>query len=440
MKKVAVIGAGYVGLTSAACLAHLGHSVVCGEAVEEKVERLSRGEIPIVEPGLGEIVVECLANGRLKFVRGASAATEDAEFIFLCVPTPQLEDGSADMSYIEEVAKEIGPALRPGTVVVSKSTVPVGSASVVEGALGRDDVFVVSNPEFLREGTAVGDFLHPDRIVIGCTNEQVANRVAALYAPLHSRIMITDPASAETIKYASNAYLATKVSFANAIANLCESVGANVNDVIEGMGLDPRIGIEFMSPGPGWGGSCLPKDTAALIKTAGDAGYDFKLLKGVIAANDEQKQVVVRKVKKSVGGELAGKRIAVWGLTFKANTDDLRFSPAVEIVRKLSDEGASVVAYEPTLASSPGAESKSKVKSNFAKVLVRGIKTVDDPVSACTGADTLVVLTEWEEFKVVSFEKVANEMGNPSIVDARNLLDAEHVRRLGFSYEGIGLV
>src|SRR3954471_7861667 len=351
MSRVAVIGTGYVGLTTGAYLAHLGHDVVCADVIPEKVERLSRGEIPIVEAGLGELVQEGLAGGRLSFVLGSATAAAQAEFIFLCVPTPQGESGAADLSYVEQAAREIAPVLQPDSIVINKSTVPVGSTRVVEQALGRDDVTVVSNPEFLREGSAVYDCLHPDRIVIGSDDQAAAIRVAGLFEQIQAPLIVTDPASAETIKYASNAFLATKVSFVNAVANLCEAVGADVREVVLGMGYDKRIGFEFLKPGPGWGGSCFPKDTRAMVHIAEDAGYDFNLLRGVIAVNDEQYERMAAKVERAAGGSVQGRKVAAWGLTFKARTDDLRDSPAIEVIRRLMARGATVCAYDPAIGS-----------------------------------------------------------------------------------------
>ena len=290
---IAVIGTGYVGLTTGACLAHLGFHVVCADIDADKVARLEAGEIPIVEDGLDKIVADAVADGRLRFVVGAAGAAADADIVFLCVPTPQDEDGSADLSYIEAAAGEIGPVLRPGAVVVNKSTVPVGSTRVVERVLRRPDVAVVSNPEFLREGTAVNDFLHPDRVVIGGDDAAAAERVAALYRDLDTQILITDAASAETIKYAANGFLAMKISFVNAVAALCEAVGADVHHVIEGIGSDQRIGRAFLRPGPGWGGSCFPKDSRALVSIAAKHGYDFSMMRGVIAVNEEQRERMV---------------------------------------------------------------------------------------------------------------------------------------------------
>src|SRR3954471_21088313 len=323
MAKIAVIGTGYVGLTTGACFAHMGHKVVCADIDPAKVESLSAGVIPIVELGLQDLVEEGIAGGRLAFVLGGANAAKDCEIAFLCVPTPQGDDGSADLSYIEEAAREIGPVLPYEAVVVNKSTVPVGSTKVVERVLGRHDVAVVSNPEFLREGSAVSDFLKPDRVVIGSDDQSAATRVANLYHAHTGHVLVTDPASAETIKYAANAFLATKISFVNAVAAVCEAVGADVADVVLGIGYDKRIGHEFLKPGPGWGGSCFPKDTRAMVRIAEDAGYDFNFLKGVVVVNDEQRERMIAKVERAVGGDLTTSTIAAWGLTFKANTDDL---------------------------------------------------------------------------------------------------------------------
>jgi UDPglucose 6-dehydrogenase len=421
MSQIAVIGAGYVGLTTAACFSSLGHDVVCADIDEERVARLSDGEIPIVEAGLEALVREGMEGGRLRFVVGAETAARSAEFAYLCVPTPQGADGSADLSYIETAARQIGPVLPAEAVVINKSTVPVGSTRAVERVLGRDDVVVVSNPEFLREGSAVHDFLNPDRIVIGSDDQSAAVRVASLYIGVTAPIIVTDPASAETIKYASNAFLATKISFVNAIAAVCEAVGADVKDVVLGMGYDKRIGHEFLRPGPGWGGSCFPKDSRALVHIAESAGYSFDLLKGVITVNDDQFHRVVAKIRTMVGGDLSGVRLGVWGLTFKARTDDTRDSPALRIVSLLTEAGADVRAYDPAV-----------------KGPVDGVVPAADPYSVCEGAEALVVLTEWDEFRWLDFDKVAGLMAAPRIVDARNLLDRPALERRGFAYTGIG--
>jgi UDPglucose 6-dehydrogenase len=420
MSRIAVVGTGYVGLTTGACFAHLGHDVVCADIVPEKVERLSRGEIPIVETGLENLVADGLRSGRLRFVLTAARAVPDAQFVYLCVPTPEGLDGAADLTYLEAAATEIRDLLVEGAVVVNKSTVPVGSTKVVERVLRRPDVAVVSNPEFLREGTAVHDFLHPDRIVVGSDDQGAAIRVAALYLGVPAPLIVTDPATAELIKYAANAFLATKLSFINAIAAVAEHVGADVADVVVGIGSDKRIGQEFLKPGPGWGGSCFPKDTKALVRIAEDAGYDFSLLRGVIAVNTEQRERVVAKIR-AAAGQLAGARVAVWGLTFKGRTDDRRDSPSLAVVERLLEEGADVVAFDPTVTAP-----------------IPGIGFTTDPYGACDGADVLAVLTDWDEFRWLDLTKVAGAMAGATIVDARNLLDRNEVRRLGFEYVGIG--
>ncbi|HEY5886142.1 MAG TPA: UDP-glucose/GDP-mannose dehydrogenase family protein [Acidimicrobiales bacterium] len=425
MAEVAVIGAGYVGLTTAACFSHLGHKVVCADIDEARIEALARGEVPIVEQGLDAVVREGLDSGRLTFVVGAAVAAVQAEFVYLAVPTPQGPDGSADLSYIERVAHEIGPVLAPESIVINKSTVPVGSTGVVERALERSDVYVVSNPEFLREGSAVQDFLHPDRVVIGADDQSAAIRVASLYVGVPAPLMVTDPASAETIKYASNAFLATKLSFINAVATICDAVGADVNDVVLGMGYDKRIGHDFLRPGPGYGGSCFPKDTSALVRIAEDAGYDFGLLRSAMAVNEEQFDRVAAKIEAMVGGDLSGCRLALWGLTFKARTDDRRESPALHVARRLLDAGAVLQAHDPTVGDGPLAE-------------LPAIEVSSDPYAACEGAEALVVLTEWDEFRWLDFDKVASVMASPRIMDTRNLLERAALIRRGFAYEGLG--
>ncbi len=418
--RIAVIGAGYVGLTTGACFSELGHDVVCADVDAGKIDRLRKGEIPIHEAGLEEMVRAGIENGRLRFTTDSASIVGDADFVYLCVPTPQAADGSADLSFIESAAAEISPRLRPGTVVVNKSTVPVGSTRLVERAMGRSDVPVVSNPEFLREGTAVDDFLNPDRVVIGSDDQAAAGRVAALYLGVRAPIMVTDPASAETCKYAANAFLATKLSFVNAIAAVCEAVGADVNDVLLGMGYDHRIGHDFLRPGPGWGGSCFPKDTRALISIAEGAGYDFSLLKGAVDVNDEQLDRIAGKVAQKI--DLDGAKVAMLGLAFKAGTDDIRESPAIEVAKRLVAAGATVRAFDPAVSD----------------VSVEGIETVGDAYAACEGADALVVATEWDDFKWLDLDKIADTMAQRHVVDARNLLDRAALRRRGFTYQGVG--
>jgi len=426
---IAVVGAGYVGLTTSACLAHLGHEVVCADIDAERVARLRKGEVPILEDGLVALITEGLAAKRLSFVVGAAVAARGADVVFLCVQTPQGEDGSADLSFVESVAREIAPVLVPRAIVVNKSTVPVGSTRFVQRVLAEagttEHVTVASNPEFLREGQAVHDFLHPDRIVIGCEDPESAVRVSELYRGVHAPVLVTDPASAEMIKYASNAFLATKISFINAIANLCEAVDADVREVAIGMGYDARIGFQFLHPGPGFGGSCFPKDVAALLHTARDAGYDFELLDGVVDVNRGQHDRIVDKVRAAAGGSLAGAEVAVWGLTFKADTDDLRDSPSLVIASKLIAAGATVRGYDPVAGETAG-------------VRMPELDVRSDPYDAAAGADVVALLTEWEELRWLDFERVRSLMRRPAVVDARNLLDPSAMRRRGFDYTGVG--
>ena len=431
--RLGVVGTGYVGLTTGACFAHLGHHVVCGDVDERKVTMLNDGHIPIVEEGLEAIVNESRAAGLLEFVLGAEAAAEGADIVFLCVPTPQGDDGSADLSYIETAAAQIAPVLRPGAVVVNKSTVPVGSTLAVERVLQRDDVFVVSNPEFLREGTAVRDFLHPDRVVIGSANRGAAERVAELYATIDTPILITDPASAETIKYAANGFLAMKISFVNAVAAMCEAVGADVAAVVDGIGSDQRIGSQFLRPGPGWGGSCFPKDSRALVKIAEDHGYNFTMMRGVIDVNDEQLERMVAKIRSATGrldGDLTGVTVGALGLTFKAGTDDLRESPALAIIAELRSLGAAVRAYDPTTVGE---------LTPHQTVVLDGIDLVSDALHVADGADVIVVFTEWPDFAKIDLAGLAARLPRAvTIVDTRNLLDPVLVREAGLEYDGVG--
>jgi UDPglucose 6-dehydrogenase len=431
--RLGVVGTGYVGLTTGACFAHIGHHVVCGDIDQRKVDLLNDGQIPIVEDGLEQIVRDARSAGRLEFVLGAAAAAADADIVFLCVPTPQSEDGSADLSYIEIAAAQIAPILKPGAVVVNKSTVPVGSTLAVEAVLQRDDVFVVSNPEFLREGTAVGDFLQPDRVVIGSANRAAAEKVAALYDSIDTPIIITDPASAETIKYAANGFLAMKISFVNAVAAMCEAVGADVAAVVEGIGSDQRIGRQFLNPGPGWGGSCFPKDSRALVKIAEDHGYNFSMMKGVVEVNDEQRARMVDKVAKAVGrhhSNLTGVTVGAMGLTFKAGTDDLRESPAMAIIAELRRAGANIRAFDPTTCGE---------LSPHQEIALAGIELTSALIDVADGADVICVFTEWPEFAEVDLEQVAQRAGaGTTMVDMRNLFDPAAVKNAGLGYDGVG--
>jgi UDPglucose 6-dehydrogenase len=418
--QVAVIGAGYVGLVTGAGLAYLGHTVRLGERDPEKLETLAAGKVPFFEAGLDRLLEEGIENKLLSFHSDNKEAAEGARVVFIALPTPPDEDGSADTSYIEGALDELGPLLVAGTVVVLKSTVPVGSVARFQARLDGFgvDATVISNPEFLREGSAVGDFLHPDRIVIGTRSQEAAEVMMELYQSLQAPVVVTDPPSSEMIKYASNAYLATRITFANAIANLCESVGADVKDVLLGMGYDRRVGFHFLNPGPGYGGSCFPKDTRALVAIAEDAGYDFSLLKGVIEVNELQRHRVVDKVKAAI--DLDGATVGLWGLAFKAGTDDIRESPAVFLAEELMAAGATVQAFDPEAAH------------------VEGVIRVDDAIQAAKGADVLLIATEWPEFQAVDLRAVRAAMASAHIIDARNILDPAAVRHLGMRYEGIG--
>ncbi len=429
-RRIAVIGSGYVGLTTGACLASLGHRVVCADVDEAKVERLRRGVVDILEPGLPELVAENQAAERLEFVLGARDAVarrdgEPVDVVFLCVPTPMGEGGAADLAAVRAVAAEIRHLLPAGCVVVNKSTVPVGTAEATRRLLNRRDVAVVSNPEFLREGSAVHDFLHPDRIVVGSDAQDAAERVAALYSRLGAPTVLTDAASAEMVKYAANCFLAMKLSYINALAELCDVLGTDIADVTEGMGHDRRIGQAFLRPSPGWGGSCLPKDTSALVQVAAAAGIELPLVTASIAANERQLRIMVDKIADAVGGELGGKRLGLLGLTFKAGTDDLRGSPALAVARLLRERGAELTGYDPACrAAVPGRTDD--------------VTVVDEPLRAAKDADALVVLTEWPEFRSLDWDAVASALVGRVVVDCRNLLDPDVLRRAGIGWIGVG--
>ncbi len=436
-RRVVVVGAGYVGLTTGACLASLGHRVICADVDEAKVERLRDGVVGLREDRLADLVVEGVAAGRLSFVVGASAALKElerdgtpVEVMFLCVPTPMGVGGVADLAAVEAVIEETRDALPQGCVVVNKSTVPVGTSLRTVELLDRADIGVVSNPEFLREGSAVHDFLHPDRIVVGSAQQDAAERVAALYARLGAPTVLTDAASAEMIKYAANCYLAMKLSYVNAIAELCERLDADVADVTEGIGYDKRIGQAFLSPGPGWGGSCLPKDTHALLQAADAADFEFRLLRAAIDTNTRQYQRMVDKIRTAVTGKRTGslsrRRIALFGLTFKAGTDDLRDSPALGVAALLRQAGAELVAYDPG------------VDPDTCPIDTTLLTVVDDPYEAVRDAEAVVVLTEWPAFRALDWTRLATLIGARVVVDTRNLLDADVIRRAGFTWIGVG--
>lgn len=424
-RRLAVIGTGYVGLSTGVCMAHLGHHVVCVDIDGGKIDRLRRGEATIVEHRLPELLREGIDSGRLSFTTDGAAAVAEAEFVFMCVQTPQGDDGSADLRHLYAALDSLAPALRAGTVVINKSTVPVGTAREAQRRLGRTDVHVASNPEFLREGSAIDDFLEPDRVVVGCDDQAAGARVADLYRKLGAPTLVTDPATSETVKYASNAFLATKLSFVNDMAALCEALSANIDDVVIGMGLDRRIGKDFLRPGPGWGGSCFPKDSRALINIADNVGHDFGLMRSVVESNLRQFDRIAGRIEAVLGRPLAGASIAVWGLTFKAGTDDLRDSPSLEIVGRLLAAGASITAYDPTVSAPSPA-------------LPAGVQIASSAIDAARGSQCLVVLTEWIEFAAADPAEVAEVIAERRVFDGRNILTAEAWVDHGFTYARIG--
>ncbi|WP_439379523.1 UDP-glucose dehydrogenase family protein [Amycolatopsis lexingtonensis] len=427
-EHIGIVGAGYVGLTSAACFARLGHRVTCVDTEASKVAELGRGVVSIAEPGLAELVAQGLGDGTLTFTT-AQAELHGADLVFLCLPTPPAEDGRPDLGVLEQAVPQLGRLLRPGCVVVTKSTVPVGTAARLPGLLGRDDLPVAANPEFLREGHAVDDFLHPDRVVVGTDppGSAAAVRVARLYEPAGAPVVTTDSASAELAKYASNAFLAVKLSYVNVLAELCERFGADVREVARTMGLDARIGPEFLAPGPGWGGSCLPKDTSALLHAADSAGVDFGILRDAVRVNARQRARVVRAVRQAVtgspAGSLAGARVGLLGLAFKAGTGDLRDSPALAVAEDLARAGAELTAHDPAVGRVPGASA---------------VQVVDDPYLVAKDAAALVVLTEWPEFRDLDWPRLAASAARPVVVDTRNLLDPAALADAGFTHVGVG--
>jgi UDPglucose 6-dehydrogenase len=429
-----MIGTGYVGLVSGACFADFGHHVTCVDKDNNKIAALQRGEMPIYEPGLDDLVATNVKAGRLSFTTALTAPVAEAEVVFVAVGTPSRRgDGHADLSYVYAAAKEIATALDGFTLVVTKSTVPVGTGDEVERII-RDarpdaDVAVVSNPEFLREGAAIRDFKLPDRIVVGTDDKRAAEVMAALYRPLYlnrSPIMTTGRRTAELIKYAANAFLATKITFINEIADLCERVGADVQEVARGIGLDNRIGSKFLHAGPGFGGSCFPKDTLALIKTGQDHEAPMRIVETVAAVNDARKRAMARKVTAALGKSLRNKTIAVLGLTFKPNTDDMRDAPSIPLITALQDMGAEVRVYDP-------------IGMIQAKKVLPELTYCADEYECAKGADALVIVTEWEQFRALDLERLKNVMtAKPALIDLRNIYPAEDVRRAGFIYESVG--
>ena len=431
--RVAMIGTGYVGLVSGACFADFGHEVTCVDKDAGKIAALGRGEVPIYEPGLNDLVAANTRAGRLKFTGDLPAAVKAADAVFIAVGTPSRRgDGHADLSFVYDAAREIAAALDGFTVVITKSTVPVGTGDEVERIIRetrpKAEFAVVSNPEFLREGAAIRDFKLPDRIVVGSEDARAREVMSELYRPLYlnrSPIMFTDRRTAELIKYAANAFLATKITFINEIADLAEKVGADVQEIARGIGLDNRIGSKFLHAGPGFGGSCFPKDTVALLKTGQDNDAPLRIVEAVVAVNDARKRAMARKVAHALGGELRGKTIAVLGLTFKPNTDDMRESPSIPLITALQDMGAKVRAYDPT-----GMEQ--------AKPLLPNVAFCMDAYDCAEGACALVIVTEWEQFRALDFARLKKTMARPVLVDLRNIYRPEEVARHGFAYEGVG--
>jgi len=438
--KITVIGTGYVGLVSGACLAEVGNDVLCLDVDPAKIKILEDGGIPIYEPGLQEMVQRNVAAGRLHFTTDVARAAHFGTVQFIAVGTPPGEDGSADMQYVTAAARNIGKHMTDYKVIVDKSTVPVGTADVVRAAVADElqkrgvttPYSVVSNPEFLKEGAAIDDFMKPDRIVVGCDDEEAALNMRALYAPFqrnHDRLIVMDVRSAELTKYAANAMLATRISFMNELANLAEKLGADIENVRRGIGSDPRIGYDFLYAGAGYGGSCFPKDVKALIKTAAaDAGMKLQVLTAVEAANDAQKHVLSTKVKERFGDKLAGKHFAMWGLAFKANTDDMREATSREVIKDLLAAGATVTAYDPV--------AMAEARHHFPDAA--GLTYADNQAGALAGADALIIVTEWKEFRSPDFDAIKAALKAPVIFDGRNLYDPRVVRGMGFEYLAIG--
>lgn len=432
--RIAMIGSGYVGLVSGACLADFGHEVVCIDKDPAKIAALEEGRMPIYEPGLDALVAENVRQGRLTFSTDLRPAVARAQAVFIAVGTPSRRgDGFADLSYVYAAAREIAEALTGPTVVVTKSTVPVGTGDEVERILreARPDleVGVASNPEFLREGAAIGDFKRPDRIVIGAEDARTAAVMQDVYRPLYlnqAPILLTGRRTAELTKYAANAFLATKITFINEIADLCEQVGANVQEVARGIGLDNRIGGKFLHAGPGYGGSCFPKDTLALVRTAQEHGTPVRIVETVVAVNDQRKRAMARKVITACGGSVRGKRVALLGLTFKPNTDDMRDAPSLSIIAGLQDAGAAIIAYDPE-----GMEQ--------ARPLLDGVAYAEDAYACAEGADALVIVTEWNAFRALDLARLKGLMRAPVLVDLRNVYASGEAERHGFAYSGVGV-
>jgi UDPglucose 6-dehydrogenase len=430
--RIAMIGTGYVGLVSGACFADFGHRVTCVDKDKAKIDGLNAGLMPIWEPGLEALVTANVARGRLSFTTEVAEAVADAEAVFIAVGTPARRgDGHADLSFVFEAVRELAALIQPGTVVVTKSTVPVGTGDRIAEILreeGVTEVSIASNPEFLREGAAIADFKHPDRIVVGAEDDRAQEVLKEIYRPLflnRAPILFTGRRTAELTKYAANAFLAVKISFINEIADLCEAVDADVQDVARGIGLDNRIGPKFLHAGPGYGGSCFPKDTVALLQTADSAGIDQRIVRTTVEVNDDRKAKMVDRVVRAAGGDVKGKRIAILGLAFKPNTDDMREAPSIPLIKGLVERGAVVTAFDP-------------VARHQAEQVLGGIEFAEDAHAAAAGADALVIVTEWDEFRALDLVKIASSMRGRVLVDLRNVYDREEAAEAGLAYVGIG--
>ncbi|MCK4642135.1 UDP-glucose/GDP-mannose dehydrogenase family protein [bacterium] len=429
--KITVIGTGYVGLITATCFAELGNHVIGVDVDVEKLKKLRNGESPIYEPGLTELLKKNIKEGRLTFTEDSKEAVKESSIIYIAVGTPQADDGSADLSYLVSAIKHFAPAIDHKVIIVNKSTVPVGTGNyvkqlLIEENISEDLFAVVSNPEFLKEGSAVNDFMYPERVVVGSDKKEAAEVIAKLYGPLTDKIIKTNILSAELIKYASNGFLATKISFINEISNICDKVGANVREVAYGMGLDTRIGGKFLNAGIGYGGSCFPKDTLALIDIADKLNYEFKILKKVVEVNHDQRKVYYAKIKKELG-DLKGKKIAVWGLAFKDNTDDVRESPALDIIPWLLNDGAEVFAYDPI------------AQENAAVLLPESVNYVKDAYDTLNDADALLIITDWKEFRQVNLSEIKKRLKTPLIIDGRNMYSRDDMDENGLTYIGMGI-
>jgi UDPglucose 6-dehydrogenase len=430
--RIAMIGTGYVGLVSGACFADFGHDVCCIDKDASKIEGLNEGKMPIWEPGLEALVKANVERERLTFTTDLASGVEGAEGIFIAVGTPARRgDGHADLSYVFGAVRELARHVKPGTVIVTKSTVPVGTGDEIERILkeeGVEGVSVASNPEFLREGAAIADFKHPDRIVVGAEDEHAQHVLREIYRPLflnRAPILITGRRTAELTKYAANAFLAVKISFINEIADLCEAVDADVQDVARGIGLDNRIGPKFLHAGPGYGGSCFPKDTVALLQTADKVGVDQRIVRTTVEVNDDRKAAMAERVARALGGDLAGKRIGVLGLAFKPNTDDMREAPSIPLINALVERGAHVAAFDP-------------VARDQAEKVFDGIEFAPNAYAAANGADALVIVTEWDEFRALDLRKIAGSMRGKALVDLRNVYSVEEAAEAGLAYSGVG--